>query len=259
VSAVLEASGLTVRRGRRTVLSDVSLTFRAGEAIHVAGANGSGKTSLLRVLAGLGTPRAGVLRRPESCAFVPEKVVLASAMRCGEWLRAMRRVRGLEPLDWQGAVVASGLERELLGRSSATLSRGMLQRIAVVEAVHSESALLLFDEAFSGLDAAGRQWLGAELERCLGDGACVALTEHSEGAGGELRLTDVVELEDGRCRRRRLAAEPADRASQVGVVAEHADGRRLDRAVRAADVDGLLRSLLSAGWHVVEVRPREAG
>jgi ABC-2 type transport system ATP-binding protein len=256
---VLEATGLTIRRGRRTVLMDVSLTFRAGEAIHVAGANGSGKTSLLRVLAGLSAPRGGVLRRPGSCAFVPEKVVLAPAMRCGEWLRAMRRVRGLEPLDWQSAVVASGLERELLVRSSATLSRGMLQRIAVVEAVHAESALLLLDEPFSGLDAAGRHWLGAEIERCLGDGGCVSLTDHTEAPGGELGLTDVVELDDGTCRRRRLAAEPANRAPQVGVVAERADGRRLDRAVPAADVDELLRSLLSDGWHVVEVRPREAG
>jgi ABC-type transport system involved in cytochrome c biogenesis ATPase subunit len=47
--------------------------------VHVAGANGSGsgKTSLLRVLAGLSVPRRGSLRRPHGCAFVPEKVVLA--------------------------------------------------------------------------------------------------------------------------------------------------------------------------------------
>lgn len=185
--------------------------------------------------------------------------MLAPAIRCGEWLRAMRRVRELEPLDWQSAVVASGLGRELLERSSATLSRGMLQRIAVVEAVHAQSTLLLLDEPFSGLDAAGRHWLGDEIERCLGEGACVALTDHTGAPGGHLRRTDVVELDHGTCRRRRLAAAPADRGPQVEVLAEHVDGRRLDRAVPAAAVDELLRSLLSAGWHVVEVRPREAG
>ncbi|HEV7806673.1 MAG TPA: ATP-binding cassette domain-containing protein [Solirubrobacteraceae bacterium] len=90
---------MTIRRGRRTVLSGVGLTLHAGEAVHVAGTNASGKTSLLRVLAGLSVRRRGSLRRPASCALVPEKVALAPAMRCGEWLRTMRAMRGLEPLD----------------------------------------------------------------------------------------------------------------------------------------------------------------
>lgn len=184
--------------------------------------------------------------------------MLAAAVRCGEWLRAMRRVRGLEPLDWASAVVASGLERELLSRANATLSRGMLQRIAVIEAVHAGSGLLLFDEPFSGLDAAGRQWLGAEIQRCVGEGACVVLTDHADAPGGHLRLTDVVQVGDGTCQRRQLPAAPADPAPQVVVLASHDDGRRLQRAAAAPAVDELLGSLLSAGWHIVEVRPYEA-
>ena len=100
---LLEAGALTVRRGRRTVLSGVALTVDGGRAVHVAGANGSGKTSLLRVLAGLAAPRAGTLRRHGACAFVPEKVRLAPALRCGEWLRAMRALRGLTPTEWAAA------------------------------------------------------------------------------------------------------------------------------------------------------------
>jgi ABC-type molybdenum transport system ATPase subunit/photorepair protein PhrA len=50
VPAVIEASAVTVRRGRRVVLSDVSLAVGAGQVAHLAGANGSGKTSLLRRL-----------------------------------------------------------------------------------------------------------------------------------------------------------------------------------------------------------------
>jgi ABC-type multidrug transport system ATPase subunit len=97
---VLAATALTVGRGRRIVLSDVSLALRSGRAVHLAGANGSGKTSLLRVLAGLVAPRRGKLRRTGTCAFVPERVHLASALRGVEWLRAMRDLRGLAPMDW---------------------------------------------------------------------------------------------------------------------------------------------------------------
>jgi len=78
VPVLLDAGALTIRRGRRTVLSGVALTVDPGRAIHVAGPNRSGKTSLLRVLAGLAAPRAGTLRRHAACAFVPEKVRLAA-------------------------------------------------------------------------------------------------------------------------------------------------------------------------------------
>jgi len=96
VPAVLEATGLTVRRGCRTVLSDVSLTLCAGEAIHVAGANGSGKTSLLPVLAGLSVPRGGVMRRPLSCAFVPGGIGKHQLEMCPDITRRtpVRRRRG---------------------------------------------------------------------------------------------------------------------------------------------------------------------
>src|SRR6188768_1979049 len=98
---MLEARSLTVVRGRRTILTGIDLELAAGEAVHLAGANGSGKTSLLRVLAGLADPRAGSVRRRGSCAFVPEKVALAGAIQAGEWLAAMRRLRGEAPLDWE--------------------------------------------------------------------------------------------------------------------------------------------------------------
>jgi heme exporter protein A len=156
VPVLLECSALAVRRGRRTVLSGVDLALHAGAAIHLAGPNGSGKTSLLRVLAGLAAPGAGHVRRHGVCAFVPEKVALAPALRCREWLAAMRGLRGLQATDWRSALADGGLEPEVLDRPAAALSKGMLQRVALVEAIHSGCPLLLLDEPFAGLDADGR-------------------------------------------------------------------------------------------------------
>lgn len=262
---LLEAGALTIRRGRRTVLSGVALTVDPGRAIHVAGPNGSGKTSLLRVLAGLAAPRAGTLRRHAACAFVPEKVRLAPAVRGGEWLRAMRALRGLTATDWDIAADEGGLDPAVLDRPAATLSRGVLQRVALLEALNAGCPLLLLDEPFAGLDDDGRAWLSAQVAQRLDAGAAVLLTDHSGAAAGRVGLTDVVRLRDGTAHhvaapRRpgpRLAGRPVltTDAAAVTVRATHADGRRLERVVATGSIDDLLRALLDAGWHVEEVRP----
>jgi heme exporter protein A len=253
VPVLLEAGALTVRRGRRTVLSGVGLTLDSGRAIHLSGPNGSGKTSLLRVLAGLATPRAGTVRRHGACAFVPEKVRLAPALRAGEWLRAMRALRGLTGTNWAVAAEASGLDPAVLDRPAGTFSRGMLQRLALLEALHAGCPLLLLDEPFSGLDDEGRAWLAGELGERLDGGAAVLLTDHSGAAAGRLPLTGVLRLRDGTAEAARVPRAIRARAA-LTVRAVHPDGRRLERTVAEAESDAILRALLAAGWHVEEVR-----
>jgi heme exporter protein A len=256
VPVLLEAGALTVRRGRRTVLSGVGLTLDSGRAIQLAGPNGSGKTSLLRVLAGLAAPRAGTVRRHGTCAFVPEKVRLAPAMRAGEWLRAMRALRGLSATDWATAAEASGLDAAMLDRPAAAFSRGMLQRIALLEALHAGCPLLLLDEPFSGLDNDGRAWLSGQVAERLDGGAAVLLSDHSGGAAGGLPVAQVLHLRDGTAHA--APAAPATRSTQatLTVRAVHPDGRRVERTVSESAGDALLRALVADGWHVVEVRPR---
>jgi len=241
---VLTARDLSVRRGRRTVLTGVSLDLALGTVTHLGGANGAGKTSLLRVLGGLARAASGTLVRPGATAFVPERVALVPALPCGEWLAGMRRLRRLAPVDWGEAVRACGLDEAILPRRSATLSKGMLQRIAILEAVRAEGALLLLDEPFAGLDADGRAWLGAEI----GAGRTVLFTDHSGAAGiaSDARLR----IQDGTC-----VAEPSPpRAPAVRIRAVRG-GETLTQRVPAAAGDDLLRALLEAGWHIEGVEP----
>jgi heme exporter protein A len=194
VPALLEAADLRVRRGRRTVLDGIGLALSAGDVVHLRGGNGAGKTSLLRVLAGLAQPARGTLVRRGACAFVPERVVLAPVLRPREWLGAMRGLRGLTPVDWDEPAAASGLAANALDGPAGTLSKGTLQRVALLEATRSGAPLLLLDEPFSSLDADGRGWLAAELAARAQEGAAVLLTDHAGDAGGRLELTAAIAL-----------------------------------------------------------------
>jgi ABC-type multidrug transport system ATPase subunit len=162
----------------------------------------------------------------------------------------MRALRGLAATDWPGAAEASGLEPAVLDRPAATLSRGMLQRVALLEALHAGCPLLLLDEPFAGLDDDGGAWLAEQLAERLDGGAAVLLTDHSGAAAGRLALTGALRLRDGTA----AAALPRAAAARLTIRAVHRDGRRLERTVAEAEGDDLLRALLAAGWHVLEVR-----
>jgi heme exporter protein A len=163
--AALEVEGLARHYGEREALSDVSLSLAAGQTLVVFGPNGAGKTTLLRVLATLLRPHAGSVRvlgskLPEEAWAVRGRVgmlghepLLYRELTARENLRFHARLHGVgeervrELLD---AVAMSARANEPL----RTLSRGMVQRVAVARAVLHDPELLLLDEPHANLDPA---------------------------------------------------------------------------------------------------------
>jgi heme exporter protein A len=163
--AALELDGLARHYGEREALSGVSLSLREGQTLVVLGPNGAGKTTLLRVLATLLRPHAGSVRvlgskLPDEAWAVRGRVgqlghepLLYRELTAHENLRFHARLHGVsedrvhELLD---AVAMAARAREPL----RTLSRGMVQRVAVARAVLHDPELLLLDEPHSNLDPA---------------------------------------------------------------------------------------------------------
>ena len=152
-------------------MTELDLEIDAGELVHVAGPNGCGKSSLLRVLTGVVEPRRGRVTRDAPCAFVPERVALPDGMRAGRWLRLSGA---------QGAPVPPGLDR-----ACGSLSKGELQKVALAGALHAarkRPLVLALDEPWAGLDSDAREDLGAHLAAAAVRGSAVVFTDHSRAA-----------------------------------------------------------------------------
>ena len=193
MSKLLLFKDLSVARGDRILLRGLSGELAAGELLHVRGANGAGKTSLLEVLAGLRAAEAGEVTRTfevDGCHWVGHRNALNEALTPQENLRFWCEVNGA-PVD---GVRAALREFELLGvadQPCRTLSAGQKRRAALARLAAVDRAVWFLDEPLSALDAAGvKHWLGL-LDAHRQRGGAAILTSHQPIDVKGLRTMDL--------------------------------------------------------------------
>jgi heme ABC exporter ATP-binding subunit CcmA len=193
---MIQAQHLRKIYGATRVLDDVSLDLAAGHGLTLLGSNGSGKTTLLRILATLLRPTSGALLvAGVDPAREPEAARAAIGMvGHGAWvyedLTALENLRFWAVMGGQAAgpaTLRAALEAVELGgaaeQRARTFSAGMKRRLALARVLLGPPRLLLLDEPFTGLDRAGRKWLGEFLLGFKSGGGAFVVATHSFDAG----------------------------------------------------------------------------
>lgn len=149
----LAAEGLACVRGGRLLFEGLSLAASPGGAVRVTGENGAGKSSLLRMLAGLLAPAAGTLTVEGRVALLAEQHALDQDVALERALRFWARVDGVSRERVTEALAAVGLAR-VAEAPVRILSTGQRRRAGLARVLASDAAIWLLDEPTSGLDAA---------------------------------------------------------------------------------------------------------
>jgi heme exporter protein A len=183
----LSGRGVRCVRGGREVFSGIDFEVSSGEALAVTGANGTGKTSLLRLIAGLLTAAGGSiaieggqteLSLPEQAHYLGHRDALKPALSVAENLGFWREFLGGEMPDAQDSLAAVGL-----GHAShlpaAFLSAGQRRRLSIARLLAVRRTVWLLDEPANSLDAAGQHLFTALMRAHLARGGLIIAATHA--------------------------------------------------------------------------------
>lgn len=187
----IQATDLVRSFGTRRAVNGVTLTLASGDCLALFGPNGAGKTTLLRMLGGLlrptsgsaeidGIPLPGDAGLRARVGLVSHQTMLYDALTARENVEFSARMYGVAN--------ARQAADDVLGRLGAasfadvrvrSLSRGMQQRVSVARAIVHAPSILLADEPFTGLDAAGASALTGMLASLRDSGATIIIVTHN--------------------------------------------------------------------------------
>jgi heme exporter protein A len=183
---MLSVSGLTISRGERVLIRDLTFGVASGEVVALTGANGAGKTSLLRALAGFLRPDAGTVAyegvelseaRRRHLHWQGPLDGLKSARRAGDELAFQARYAGADADGIAAAVDLLALT-PLLDLEVRQLSAGQKRRLALARLIAAPRPLWLLDEPLSPLDARWRAVMGTLIQTHVDKGGAVIAAVH---------------------------------------------------------------------------------
>jgi ABC-type multidrug transport system ATPase subunit len=274
---VLEDVAKRYSRRGRWVLRGVRFEASPGTFNSIVGVNGSGKSSLLGIAAGLISPSSGRALVPTRVGYLPERQPARLKFTSADYLANMGQIRGMS----SRAVVERGGELfERLGLQPSsdvpweTLSKGNRQKVLAAQAFLAPTDLLVLDEPYNGLDDRAEIALDALIAEALTGGTAVIISTHRtqdshnadhfwqlESAGlSEISSSGASALGSRSWNKRIVLTTTEQRSPALlsqfdGVESFQTDGspRRLVLIATDGKADGVLRAALALGWSVESV------
>ena len=184
----LKSNCLELYRNDNLIFSDISFELSEGQHLLITGANGSGKTSLLRVICGLTVPTAGTVLWDElatnnlDCTYYDHMAYIGHKNALIPELTAKENLEYTFEMNQSIDNTASTLEgfglNEFLDQYAEKLSNGQMRKIALSRILLSNKMLWILDEPLANIDVAGMQYLQKEMEYHLERGGMLITTSN---------------------------------------------------------------------------------
>lgn len=186
IAPILSITSCTVQRGERTLISGLSFNVYSGECIWVTGANGIGKSSLLRLCAGLLRPQSGDIAWSENNSISnPTKCVSYQPHNDATWplLKVSEVLSFWGKLAKRSDYVLETIEKlnltDLVSQPCRTLSAGQSRRVAIAKLLIENRPLWLMDEPTAPLDQTNRAIVKAVMSEHLKSGGSIIVASHT--------------------------------------------------------------------------------
>ena len=205
---VIKMENCAKKLGGNYVLSDIDLTFESGHIYGIVGLNGSGKTMLLRMLAGLIKPTSGKvwidgkqlhkdMSFPENMGIIIEKPEMLNHLSGLENLKLLSEIKGIISQD----KIISYMEMFGLDpqdkKPMKKYSLGMKQKIGIIQAIMEDPQLLVLDEPFNALDETTVNMVRDILLKYKEEGKLIIITSHHRD-DIEALCDEIVHIKDGK-------------------------------------------------------------
>jgi ABC-2 type transport system ATP-binding protein len=166
--SALELTGVSKSYGKRPAICKLSMKVNSGEIFGFLGPNGAGKTTTIRLLLGLLKPDLGEIRLlgqkldrriMAKVGFLPDVARIDGGFRGQEWLQYLAALQPCDPAFQRELCERLELSQGDLSRKISQYSRGMRQKLAIIQALQHRPALLIMDEPTEGLDPLAKRSL----------------------------------------------------------------------------------------------------
>jgi heme exporter protein A len=188
---MLEVSDLECARGDRVLFRGLKFTLAPGRLLHLQGANGCGKTTLLRALAGLSQPVEGEIRWRGALIAQHRQAFAASLCYIGHLNALQGELNAMENLRFAAWLNGNGTDDRAIQKAldrlglwpyarlpAKVLSQGQKRRLTLARLLLAEKPLWILDEPYTALDAASCARIGALLDAHLVAGGLVLMASH---------------------------------------------------------------------------------
>ena len=190
MQARLAATDLACRRGDRLLFKGLDLACAAGEAVHVTGSNGIGKSSLIRILAGLLRPYSGKVETEGAIGLVDERLALDENLPLGRALAFWESLDGCRDAGRALEVLQLGALMDVPVRY---LSTGQRKRAALARLLNRNCPIWLLDEPLNGLDMQAQASFETLVALHCSGGGLAIVASHQAMALPDPQVIDLAE------------------------------------------------------------------